>query len=161
ADELEWRVRAEADSADARAKIADIAASLPGVVYQIACREDGTVYYRFVSDGIKSMFGITPEEVLSDFTRMAAFMDHADYRRIVEGGREAWKALRPWRYEFRALVAGEEKWVRGQSIPRRERDGTLISNGIMLDITAQKRLESALLEREQQFRLIVEGANEG
>src|SRR5262249_44353676 len=56
---------------------------------------------------------------------------------------------------------GEIRWLHCRSAPRRLPDGRTIWDGIAVDITGQKRAEEGRRESEEQFRRIVETANEG
>lgn len=41
-------------------RIEELAAAIPGVVYQLVVRPDGSWRFEFVSKGIKELFGVTP-----------------------------------------------------------------------------------------------------
>ena len=57
----------------------------------------------------------------------------------------SYKTLRPWHWEGRIRRHdGRERWIKGQSKPTREADGTVMWNGVVVDITAAKEVERDL-----------------
>ncbi len=82
-------------------------------------------------------------------------MVHPDDRdRFEQTIEESAARLQPWFCEFRLQRPdGETRWMSGNSVPRREADGSIIWHGLMSDITARKldeqtlRRTTVLLER--------------
>jgi PAS domain-containing protein len=64
-------------------RFASLTASIPGVVYQRRVTPDGDIRYTYISEGVRDLFGVTPEMVLANPT--ALFNRHdpsyaADFR---------------------------------------------------------------------------------
>ena len=65
--------------------------------------------------------------------------------------------METWTYEWRALLpSGDLKWVKGISQPTRLEDGSLLWDGLMLDITAHKQAQAVITKQETQFRRLIE-----
>ncbi len=122
-----------------------LVATVPGVVYDFRMMPDGTYLFPFLSKGIYELAGVPEDDGSLD---TSAILDL-----IQPGAREAFNAsimesftnLTPWLYEFPITTTrGEEKWIRGHSIPEREPDGSVIWHGVLVDITANKKTEERL-----------------
>ena len=132
-----------------QARLRGIANSVPGVIYQFYVRPDGTRGLHFVSDRAQSILGLAPDPD----TFFEALQTH-----IPEAHREVHRsavaasvdAAEPWDYEVPFDTAdGERLWLRNVATPER-RDGELVFNGVVLDITERKQAQKDL-QREQEF----------
>ena len=129
-------------SADER--LASIAASIPGVVYQRVVRPDGDIRYTYISDGARDLFGVSPEEIVAN--PRALFDCHGpEYGRTFrERLLAASRDLTMWDVEAEIISRnGERKWTHAIARPNREPDGSVVWNGVILDAT---RLKQANLE---------------
>lgn len=120
--------------------------NLPGMAYR--CRFDPQWTVLFVSDGCQDLTGYEPEELIDN--RNASFADLMDAEANARLRREVKTALaqgRSFSVEY-ALVRkdGSELWVweRGRGVV--EGDGETLLEGIVLDISDRKKLESELEE---------------
>ncbi len=135
--EHEQRVRA-LEQADER--FASLAANVPGVVYQRVVTPKNEIYYNYISDGARELFGVTAEEILAN--PQALFDCHGEeYRttfrqRILAASRD----LQMWDVEAPIVTRdGKEKWTHAIARPQRQRDGSVVWNGIILDATRIKQ----------------------
>ena len=84
-----------------------------------------------------------------------------DQKKLLDGILEVHRTLAPWHGEFRVRSPHGEVWVEGRSSGRREPDGSTLWFGVLFDITARKRIEEALREREEQLRAMFDVAPVG
>ena len=149
ASHAKTRLLAQLRSANQRFE--SLVANVPGVVYQRKVTPEGEIFYTYISDGAKDLFGLTPEEVLAD--SQALFNCHGpEYR---EGFRErllaSSKTLSLWDVEAQIITAeGETKYTHAIARPHREADGSVLWDGIILDATRIKRAEIALRQAKEQ-----------
>ena len=124
----------------------ETAAKLPGVVYQFLWHTDRTYRFPYVSDGVTEMLGLSPEEVYCDPTVLFPGVLHQeDLDSIMESIVEAAEDMTTWSREMRTQSGrGEIKWIRATSRPRSMPDGSILFDGVFLDVTDRKEAEVRL-----------------
>jgi diguanylate cyclase (GGDEF)-like protein len=119
--------------------------ALPGVVvYQRRVSPDDQIRYTYISDGAKELFGVAPEEILSD--PAALFSCHgADYSaRFRERLLLASSTLSTWDVEASIVSRdGRKKYTHAIAKPQRQSDESVLWTGIILDET---RTREAIVE---------------
>ncbi|MFC4246601.1 PAS domain S-box protein [Natribaculum luteum] len=135
--------------------------NVPGIVYR--CRYGEGWPMSFVSDGCAEITGYDPATLESgdvSWERDVVHPDDADYVReevqaqLDEDGQ--------FSLQFRIQTAdGNTRWVqeRGYGVGDDD-DEYEILEGVITDITDQKRAEQALSERERQFRSMIDATEE-
>ena len=134
----------------------DIAANIPGVVYQLQTNRVGSFDVPYMSAGCEALF----EQPLTDLNYSALLFDHmhvGDRALFQHSIAKASKDMERWNLEFRILPAKNRvKWLRGSANPQRLPNGNVIWNGVMLDITELKLAEQMLREREAFQSLLMD-----
>lgn len=140
----------------------NLVAMVPGAVYEFQIAADGRRAFSFMSQGITELIGLSPDECMANAD--AAFQRICpDALPAVETSiRQSLENLSPWLHEFPvSTLSGETKWLRGHSLPHREENGTTRWHGVLVDITARKQAEDALLISQERFNLAVQGSQTG
>lgn len=121
----------------------------PGTLYQRIVSPDGALRYQFASFAIDRLLGISKEEVERDPEAWLGKMLPEDRARF-EAQRSAQQVSGDlWRFEARyAAPDGGLVWLRSEATMRRLPDGTLVWDGILLDVTGEKMLEGRRDESE-------------
>ena len=118
--------------------------SLPGMVYEYVQRKDGRAGFTFVSEGVRTILQLSPQNVLSDPEQVYAKIHPVDLDEILAARRRSAETLMPWAFEYRVyLDGGVERWLSTQSTPQRQADGSIVWNGFIADVTEHKRIEAA------------------
>jgi PAS domain S-box-containing protein len=152
--EIQRKQREDAEHAlhQAKEQFYKTANTVPGMIYQIVFHPDGTVSYPYVSEGCRALYGVNPEDVMRDasiLTKMWHPDDYGEYMRRVE---ECRRTLKPFDMECRIVLPdGTIKWLRVNSVPELQPDGSLCFYGIRADITAQKQAEAILNQQRLQM----------
>jgi diguanylate cyclase (GGDEF)-like protein/PAS domain S-box-containing protein len=138
--------------------------AIPGVVYQFLVRPDGTWRFLYLSPGIETLYRVTAEIACANpdaLTHCIHPDDRPSHRVAVE---RASQTLAPWCHEHRIHPSGQPdqlKWVRGQATPFPQPDGSVLWNGILTDVTEEKRIEAALRASKQQLDMALQAATMG
>jgi PAS domain S-box-containing protein len=115
------------------------------MIYQYHVGPDGSAGFPYSSDGIRSLFGVTPEAARTDASRVLAAVHPDDFVQVRDSILRSSATLTPWRREFRVrLPDGQTIWAEGNSTPVVASDGSVSWYGYAADITARKLAEQAL-----------------
>ena len=135
---------------------------IPGMVYHVRLGQDRTRSYRFVSGGVRALFGVTPQEVMANPDLLISMMHPDDVVAYERNMREAWERSQAQTAEFRIVLRdGGIKWVQMTSTTTSRDDMGITRNGVMMDITARKKAEADLRETEERWKLALECTGDG
>jgi PAS domain S-box-containing protein len=143
------------------ARLRAITDNLPGgMVYQVRVDADGVGRsFQFLSQSFEKLTGYSLDQVAADPLLPYKTILPEDAGLLAVAEEEAIQSFRPFDHEVRFRRAdGEVRWGRIISAPRQQTDGSTIWDGIKIDVTDQKRLETELhvvnesLERRVQER---------
>lgn len=141
--DISERKRLENKLTEALGRLQKIASRLPGVVFQFLLRPDGSACFPYASDAMVDNFGVSPEEVREDASKVFAIFHTDDHDRVQASIRLSARDLSPWRQEFRVRFAdGTVHWLMGSAIPQKEEDGSVLWHGFVTDSTEHKRAEA-------------------
>ncbi len=119
--------------------------NVPGNVYRRVRRPDGTYYFAFLSSGLFRYFGIDNERLLGESVLRFDWIHPDDKDRFTSD--LALSAATLGILDHRIRVVGQDgkvHWARGIARPERLADGTVIWDGIVIDVTREVEAEAAL-----------------
>ena len=146
--------RAKLLAEDAFRRIDLLARHVPGVLYQFCRRPDGTSYFPYASEGIRQIYGVTPEQVRHDAKLVFEALHPDDLERIEASINRSARTLQEWRDEYRVRFRdGRVIWVEGEASPQPLTDGSILWHGFIRDISYCKRAE---LRAEEHWRSMME-----
>jgi PAS domain S-box-containing protein len=161
-EEVTARVQAEAALQRSERQLRDIAARVPGFVYELLVGHDGRRRFGFVSEGVHGLLGITPQDLQRDGGLIRRLQHPEDRVRVGQAMDEALEAGSPLQVEYRVVLGdGTVKWVQMTSSPMTAEPSGTVRVGVMVDITAIKQSEAALRESEQRWKLALESVGDG
>jgi len=132
-----------------------VSQQLPGVVYQLRLRPDGTTCFPCASDGIKQIYRVSSDDVRHDASKAFAVHHPEDSERFHTSIKTSAKNLEPWHLQYRVRHAdGVERWLLGNSVPEREPDGSVLWHGFITDITERKLTEASTEELTMRLHKI-------
>jgi two-component sensor histidine kinase/PAS domain-containing protein len=141
------------------ARLTDIAARFPGVMYRRVLSPDGQVSYPYLSNGITDLVGEPGAERLGEPNSLDELPweyilpeDRAAVRDAIRASAENLAA-----YDVETRISrpdGAMAWVRSMASTRRDRDGLVVWDGVLLDITPLKEAENALKAQAEVLKTI-------
>lgn len=144
------RVDAERQHADERLR--SIAANIPGIVFEYRLRPNQTAAFEFVSERALDLLE-EPADALTRDPKLMFKLVEPEYRRqllrsmhVSRHTRSLWLSEMPIRTR-----SGRIRWVRGQSMPKYLDDGSVVWDGVIVDVTAQKQAEHAIQQLNEQL----------
>jgi PAS domain S-box-containing protein len=134
-----------------------LSANVHDLIFQFTRKADGTYTVPIASEGIKNIFGCSPEDVLNDFSPIARVIHPEDIEKVINAIEHSAKNLSYFTCEFRVQRPGHPlQWIFSRSTPEKLTDGSITWYGFNADITYRRQVEEALRESESKFRKIYE-----
>lgn len=139
--------------------------NIPGIIYQFRIAPDGGISYPYVSSGSWELLQLSPAAMMADANSAIAMIvaeDLVEFNRVTA---ESVQNMTPRCWEGRAVLkSGEMKWIKCVSRPELQADGSIVWDGMMLDVTdrqqaqldlklTNERLELTITELQQATRL--------
>jgi len=134
------RKQVEASLQHSEARFNQLAAHVPGGIYQYVQRRDGTFTFPYVSESCRSVLEIDPEAMMADPHLVFRQLHPDDLNSIWQAIQEAYSGPSNFEWEGRLIKQdGGIKWIRASSSPEVLENGDVIFNGLLTDIN-EKRL---------------------
>lgn len=135
-----------------------LSSNVSDLIFQFKRKPDGTYCVPIASEGIKNIFGCTPEDVLDDFSPISRVIYPEDAERVISDIEFSAKYLTFFTCEFRVQIPGKPiQWIYSKSTPEKLPDGSIVWYGFNADITerfqAQQELIIAKEKAEENNRL--------
>lgn len=162
------RRKAEAEARTAQEQLErtayEVTENIPAGTYTMVLPPDGGMaHFSFMSSRFLEICGLDRKAAEENPFNAFACVHPDDYEEWVRKNAECFEKKIPFSEECRVISGGVERWIHAESIPRERPDGTMVWEGVLTDITAQKQAEEALAkvrekerQREEQHRLELE-----
>ncbi len=133
-----------------------LAANVPGMLYQFRLGTDGSLSFPYVSSGCRELYGTTPEDIMAHPEFLFDSVAPEDWSTFEQSIQASARTLKPWSWEGEVILrSGDRKWIWGSARPERQPDGTVLWDGVLMDVSDRKRAELELqqLNRELEARV--------
>ncbi|MDO8250709.1 MAG: EAL domain-containing protein [Rhodoferax sp.] len=147
------RQRHSAAQRRALVQLQTITSRAPGVLYEYLRRPDGSSCFPFASEGIRDVFGLSPEAVAADAARVAALIHPDDASGVAASIEASAQTLSPWVHEYRlSLADGTVRWLSGNASPQKQADGSVLWHGFVFDTTRRNQHKAALIAEQARLQ---------
>ncbi|HEV7371296.1 PAS domain S-box protein [Arenibaculum sp.] len=149
---------------EAERRLSDIAENFPGVIFRRVRYPDGRMAYRYVGGRVEPLIGdsVLPMQVPAAMEEFAKLIHPDDVQRWRETLTRSAERLEPYQIEGRVVHSdGRTRWARAAANVHREPDGTVVWDGVVVDVTDLKTAEAAQRASEARTRVIVEAVADG
>ena len=153
--DITLRKEAELQLEELELRYRSLVEQLPAVTYMDTADDDLTSIY--VSPQVEKVLGLSAATFISD-DAWAAHLHPEDRDEAVRGIREAIRRAEPFTLEYRMIRPdGSIVWIRDQGTVVKDEDGRpTYVQGLYVDISEQKRLESDLRSEAVKFKSLAE-----
>jgi len=155
-DVTELKRQAE-DLRTREAQLRGIVDNIPGVVYRRIRHPDGRISYPYHSPQIELRHGFDAAAVANDARVLQDAVhpeDRACWLAAIERSAEQ---LTPFEGDYRISVRGGEfRWFRTLATPVRHADGSVVWDGVSIEVSELKATEQALRDSEERYRRLIE-----
>lgn len=143
-------------------KLKNIAANLPGIVFQYQIDKDGNQSFPYFSSVLLNYVDFSIEEAMNNVNILLDAVHPNDKSEFFNTIEKSTKTMSQFEHEFRIKIrTGDYIWVYAKSVPEQLENGSILWTGIALDISEQKATLEKQKEIERKYRDIVNLAPEG
>ncbi len=143
--------RAEKAMRESEIRFEKLSTHVPGMIYMFKKRPDNTYCVPFTTEGIREIFGCSPEDVKNDFSPIARVILPDDIGTVVSSIEHSAASMTTWQCEYRVQVPGYPvRWLHGISTPEKSGDGSITWYGFNTDITERKKVEQSLIKAKEK-----------
>jgi two-component system, NtrC family, sensor kinase len=136
-------------------KFKDYEDNFPGMTFQFTLHPNGNNSYSYISSSSKRIFNLEQEDIVRDSQLLYEFFEPEDVNKLYESFRLSAITLNPFQQEVRYNKDGKTFWYQYNAKPKRQPDGDIIWNGVLLDTTDLKSLKEELeLEKKLTDELL-------
>ncbi|MCT7949123.1 PAS domain S-box protein [Ancylothrix sp. C2] len=135
-------------------KFQQIAVNLPAVIYQMSWQGGENIAFKFVSGDCYELCELEPTEILANCNSFMELLHPDDLISWQEAISDAANSLQLWKWEGRLITAsGQLKWFKAIFQPQPCLGSEIIWDGLFIDISDQKKAETAFTKQEQKLAL--------
>lgn len=153
------RKNAEIALKESQIRFQQLAENVPGVTYQYHQynNHQGNGSFTYLSPKCLELTEIKPEVILKNADFLWTLIHPDDLNAFVDSMAQAVETGKPWQHQYRLITpSGKMKWIQAGGSLGKQPDGSIVWDGLLLDISDRKQTEIARQYSEQQLRELAE-----
>ncbi|MFK8182491.1 MAG: PAS domain S-box protein [Phormidesmis sp.] len=134
-------------------RLKKLTANVPGMLFQFCLNAELTPSFPFVSSSSETLLEISPQQIQTDANVFLERIHPEDRTEFDQSIALSAQRLIDWQWQGRAVLSsGRTVWMQAASRPEKRPDGSILWDGLLMDITDDKEAEAALQHSETQLR---------
>jgi len=136
-------------------RLQNTADNIPGAIFQYVLYPDGTDKITYLTKGAELLWGHTADECMENIELIwNQTREGGDFEVVKNTIIKSAETLEPWHCQYRSrLPDGNLLWHDGHGKPRKQPDGSIIWDSLIIDITNQKEMESLLARASEMANI--------
>ncbi len=136
----------------AQSRFHNLVDNVPGVVYQFLMAPDGSMSMSYISNDCYELYEVTASQAIANVQIILDMVHPEDAESQHRSIADSVQTLTPWHWEGRIVTpSGIIKWIHGEGRVEKLFDGTLVWDGLLLDISDRKQAELDLQQAQLQI----------
>ncbi|MEB3190499.1 MAG: PAS domain-containing protein [Snowella sp.] len=153
AEDITNRKQTELQLAASEAQFQKLAATLPGMLYTLVRKVDGSFVFTYISPIIAEIMELEAEAAIANANLVFEQMHPDDVPDYIAAVEQNLITMQPFEHEWRIITpSGKTKWLKASSRPEKMPNQEVHWSGICLEITEQKEAQIQLSKTEKLFR---------
>ncbi|MBD2163515.1 AAA family ATPase [Calothrix membranacea FACHB-236] len=138
----------------------NLADNIPGMIYQFCLAADGSTSTPYVSSGCYEIYEVSAEDVMVGKENLYAMNHPDDIAEVAELITHSAQNLTSFQHEWRIITpSGIVKWIQSAAQPQQQADGSIMWDGIVIDVSDRHLAEEKIRAQEQFLRSIYDGVD--
>lgn len=150
--------RASLNQRELSRRLLRISGQVPGVVYEFERSAAGHYRYLYVSDRLREVFRVAPEDALRDAASVIDALHPQDRSEVMQAFADSALSGLSVRMRYRVRFSADEtRWLQANAVAQRDDDGNCVWYGFTSDITDEVEVEEKLRLSASVFANTQEG----
>lgn len=141
---------------DSERRYRRLAENSPAVVFQLMMKPGGELFFPYLGGFFYTYTGISPDEMAGNPAFIVSLIYEEDLPRLYTAIETSAETLTPLEVVFRLMKGERILWIEAHATPERQQEGSVLWDGLALDITDRKASEFEVQARLKEKELLLQ-----